>query len=347
MSSNASTMAIGTAVAALFSLSVHGAHADPVPDGFELSPLTTDVIGPRGLERRGEHVLVLGVQGDMSAVDRAGLTTPIAQFGPGTWIGPALNPATGAIYASNYAHHYVAELINGEVTTIATVQNPAGLVVSEDGGTLYVSSYSTHQVLAIDTVSYEVSTCTSGYYLPDGLEFWNGDLYVANRGAGTIVRVVGGCGQQVECASELFDNPIDIASGADGLFVADYGNGDILRTEAECSVEEFASGFQGPAGIETLADDVFVAEYATNTVWRIAEFGILGSISGLNSPISVCCWNLTSGQREEITLGPEHDVYDCTSAELAVSEGDLVKISIQSGPPDPDFCPERMADLSN
>ena len=331
MITNELRMTVGSVVAALLSLLTYGANADPVAEGYELQYPATVIANPRGIAREGDHVLVLSIQGHMYAIDEFGQEQHVVYFGPGTWVGPAVNPVTGAIYASNYGYNYVAEFSGGEARRVVTMTKPAGLVVSDDGSTLYVSSYTTHMVKTIDTESYLDADCVPSFY-PDGLEIWDGDLYVANRGNRRIDRVAGGCGMPMACASG-FANPTGIALGNEELFIADYGNGQILRmTECDPSqpIQNIASGFIGPADVEVLNGDLYVADHDGNRVWRLANASIRGTISGLEPLVSVLCKNLSTGQEVEINLPTGVRDYDCTAAGLQASSGDDIQIFIQS-----------------
>ena len=319
-----------------------GANAEPYAAGYEAVQLG-NVTYPRGIDRLGEDLLVLTIGGELILIDESGQQTLFYALPNGSWVGPAVNPVTGSVYVSHYNGGAVYEISDGLSTPIATnIVGPAGLEVSPDGTALYVSAYNGHKVHRIDTETYDRSDCAAGN-LPDGLELWRGDLYVANRGNHTISRVEDGCGAVTLFAQGGLSGPIDIESDDLGLLVANFNGRSVTRVGADGQVSAFAAGFNGPVGLTHAANgDLVVAEYSGHKVWALMEANVSGTVSGLTMPVTVCCINSTTGQEVKIPLDGQDRSYDCTIAGLVVSVGDLVVIEIEASPAEQDSAPSTL-----
>lgn len=336
----ASKMMVGSVLALLLSLPTQDADADPAAEGYDLYPITT--IGwPRGIDRRDDVLLVLSVRGVLYEVDRAGNQTEIVDFGPGTWIDPAYDPGTGHFFASNLSSGYVAMYSGGTPEILVSgIPGAAGLTLSGNGGRVHISSYTGNQIHAYDIPTDLGWTCAPSNR-PDGIEIWNGSLYIANRGDGRIdvMDDVLLCEAPRVCANGMFSQPIGIARGDDELLVADYGNGKIFRLGSDCIATELASGFNGPVGAVQIGPNIFVSEYNTNTIWLLTPSSIRGAVAGLAPPIDVICENVTGQTAVTIELGVGECDYNCTLAGLDASDGDTINILIDGETPNPSINP--------
>ncbi len=340
MSSHSHLPGRALALAAALCVWVPSAKADPVAEGYDLYALTT--IGwPRAIDRRNDQLLVLTVRGDLIEVDRAGNQTEVTSLGSGTWIDPAYDPGTGHFFASNLSSGYVARYAGGDPEVLVSgIPGAAGIALSDDGGTVYVASYTGNQIHAYDIPTELGWTCTTSHR-PDGLEYWNGSLYIANRGDGRIdvMDDVLLCQTPEVCAHGMFSQPIGIGRGDDDLLVADFGNGKIFRLGSDCVATEIASGFNGPVGAVQIGQNIFVSEYNTNTIWLLAPYSIRGTVAGLAPPIDVTCQNVTQVTEETVTLGIGECDYNCTLAGLDAEDGDTINILIDGETPNPSIAP--------
>lgn len=318
------------------------ANAEPFALGYDVEQLAV-ISAPRGIDFLGDDLIVVSGN-QLVQINPAGVQTTLAVLpGNGHWIDPERNPVTGSIYVSHYSGHAVYEVVDGVVSWMATVAGAAGLTISEDGKTLFVSSYTQHKILTIDTETFEVADCADVGTSPDGHALLNGDLYVASRGHHAIYRVEEGCGAATLFAQGGLNGPMDVVSDDQGLLVANFDGGTVSRVGLDGQVSDFAAGFQGPVNLVFDAnDDLVAAAYYGNKLWVIRESNVRGTISGLTAPITVYCSNLTSGQEVVIDLGPGERSYDCTLAGFVVSVGDLVKVTLEASPADKDSAPSNL-----
>lgn len=316
-----------------------GAKAEPYAAGYG-AVLLGNVTSPRGIDRLGDDLLVLTIAGDLILIDESGNQTLFYDLPAGSWVGPAVNPETRSVYVSHYNGGAVYEISDGLSIPIATdILGPGGLEVSPDGTALYVSAYNGNKVHRIDTETYDRSDCADGN-LPDGLELWRGDLYIANRGNHTISRVEDGCGAATLFAQGGLSGPIDIESDDLGLLVANFNGRSVTRVAADGQVSAFAAGFNGPVGLtHAVNGDLVVAEFYGHSVWALVEANVSGTVSGLTMPVTVCCINATTGQEVKIPLDGQDRSYDCTISGLVVSVGELVVIEIEASPAEQESAP--------
>ena len=317
------------------------AKAEPYAAGYQ-ADLLASVPVPRGVDWLGDDLLVLTINGDLNLVDRAGTATSLLQLQPDSdlWVGPVVNPINNKIYASNYSAGYVVEINGSDFEHLIDINSPAGMVVSDDGLTLYVSSYAGNVVKAVDlgVTPATASTCATGSR-PDGLEIWNGFLYVGFRGSNSIEEVALDCSAQSGFDLGGLHNPVDIVKGDDALYVANYGNGSIVKVAADGLVSDFAAGFNLPVGIAIDGEDIFVAAHGSSELWSLRSTNIRGTVAGMTPPIDVWCRNATTGQEIHIVLGAGDRAYDCTLAGLVVFAGQTVHVDIRPSPAAHDSIP--------
>lgn len=130
----------------------------------------------------------------------------------------------------------------------ASFNQPTGLAVDPDTGTLYIADTGNGAIRSLDTEG-NVKTVVSGLVEPTGLCWANGSLYVAETGRSRICKVVGSRVDVVVGTSTAndggvysvgyvdgpaknaqFRNPQGVAVAEDGtVFVADTGNGAVRK----------------------------------------------------------------------------------------------------------------------
>jgi sugar lactone lactonase YvrE len=133
-------------------------------------------------------------------------------------------------------------------------------------------------------------TFTQGLANPKGLAFdGNGHVFVANAGAGTIVRFNVNDAAGVTFASGL-NSPVGVTFDAAGnLFVSDAGDGAIFMYTINGVREAFAVGLNQPAGLafDSLGN-LFVAEFNGGTLTKIIPNGTKSTVgSGLSFPAGI------------------------------------------------------------
>lgn len=116
---------------------------------------------------------------------------------------------------------------------------------------LFVSCPGNNSIVEISP-NGTVTPFASGLHDPADLAFdAAGDLFEADQGSGNIYEFVnnGGTLSQtpVLYASDL-DEPYGLAFGVPGLYVSEYGNGDVVRI-TDGTVSPIASGLGGPEGL--------------------------------------------------------------------------------------------------
>jgi hypothetical protein len=154
---------------------------------------------------------------------------------------------------------------------------------------LFVSCPGNNSIVEISP-NGTASTFTSGLDAPADLAFDNaGNLFEADEGSGDVYEFVNNNGTlsttPVLYASGL-DKPYGLAIGLLGLYVSEYGNGDIAEVAANGTVTTFATGLGGPEGLAyATPGDLYVAEQQEGFVAEISSTGTKAIIAaGLNGP---------------------------------------------------------------
>lgn len=157
---------------------------------------------------------------------------------------------------------------------------------------LFVSCPGNNSIVEISSAG-AVSTFASGLDVPADLAFdSSGNLFEADEGSGKIYEFVNNGGTlsttPVLYASGL-DKPYGLAFGllGLGLYVSEYGNGDIADVAANGTVTTFASGLGGPEGLAFASpEDLFVAEQQEGLVTEISTTTGTKTViaAGLSSP---------------------------------------------------------------
>lgn len=145
-------------------------------------------------------------------------------------------------------------------------------------------------ILRISSAGGTPVTFTQGLSNPKGLAFdGNGHLFVANAGAGAIVRFNVNDASGVTFASGL-NSPVGVTfDAAANLYVSDAGDGAIYKYTPAGARETFAIGLNQPAGIaiDSLGN-LFVAEFNGGALTKIAPNGAKTSFAtGLSFPAGV------------------------------------------------------------
>ena len=155
------------------------------------------------------------------------------------------SPATGTPTVSNFTPGFGVADLEG--------------LAFDSAGNLYIADFDGNKVHKV-TPQGTVTTFASGLLGPEGLAFGsNGDLYIAENFDG--VDEVTPSGQVTDIANgSLFNDPRGIAIDASGnIYVANSGNGTVVKLTPAGAVSPFASGFQNPQGLAINASgDLFV-----------------------------------------------------------------------------------------
>ena len=162
----------------------------------------------------------------------------------------------------------------------------SGGVAVDAAGNVYVANFDSNLVNKV-TPGGEVSAFIPGGLLgPEGMTFGpNGNLYIAENFDG--VDEVTPSGQVTDIANgSMFDDPRGIAIDASGnIYVANAGNGTVVKVTPGGAITTFASGFQNPQGLAINASgDLFVANASDSTgndgsVQEVTPNGNTGKVS--------------------------------------------------------------------
>ena len=116
-------------------------------------------------------------------------------------------------------------------------QFPNGVVISDDGQTLYMAETFPNHILAfeLDAGGYEKSRCVfaklEGGLGPDGMAFGkDGNLYVAHFGKG-VVAVIDPAGAVIDEIIVGGKNPTNVAFWDTCLYVTEVSQGQVIRLE--------------------------------------------------------------------------------------------------------------------
>jgi hypothetical protein len=138
-------------------------------------------------------------------------------------------------------------------------------------GNLYVANVGAGTVSEV-TPAKVVSTFASGFNAPEGLAFdAAGNLYVANVGANTVSKVTPA--RVVSTFASGFKAPEGLAFDAAGnLYVLNAGTGTVSEVTPAGVVSAFAAGFDLPKGLAIdAAGNLFVANAGANTVSEVSN----------------------------------------------------------------------------
>lgn len=195
----------------------------------------------------------------------------------------------GGLVISDTDNHVLRFMVDGTVTTLAGTGSagsangttasfylPRGLAV-DGSGNLYVADSGNGTIRKI-TTSGVVSTYYSGMEAPCGLAWYDGSLYATDMATHEIVQITNGKGQVIAGVSTAdedvwaggfadgpvlqaqFQNPQDIAVTADGIFIADTGNG-VIRVIRNDRVSTLVSlDLQGTGTWPALPSGIDVAD---------------------------------------------------------------------------------------
>ncbi len=179
--------------------------------------------------------------------------------------------AAGNLYVADRENHVIRKITSaGVVSTlagsagetgstdgegaVARFYQPSGVVVSDNGGVLYVADYGNHVVRKI--VVSEAGVATVSTFAGSA------DLTGIDDGMGGLAR---------------FNLPWALAlDSAGNVFVADFGNNRLRKITPVGEVTTFAPALSlsGPTGLAIDAEDnVFVADSNHQVVWRITSAG--------------------------------------------------------------------------
>lgn len=324
--SNASGM-VGT----IFSFQVAATHdpgftATGLPPGLDMSatgaitgtPTTpgsyTVTIAAANNVASNTQQLVITIEGKTALVTLAG-TAGTAGNTNGSVTVALFNAPAGAV-ADASGNLYIADTDNnairriapdGQVTTLAVtgLNAPTALAIAPDGATLYVADSGNNQIRAITLASDQSTTlAVTGLDVPSGVAVdAAGNLYIANTGANTIIKIAAGTGAQTTLAgtagsagtidgtgaSARFNLPTGLAASPDSatLYVADTANSTIRAIDLHSrQVITLAGAAQQPGSADGAPDDarfntpqalavdaagnIYVADTGNNAVRKIS-----------------------------------------------------------------------------
>jgi hypothetical protein len=213
--------------------------------------------------------------------------------------GIAYSPLDGMLYDTDRDSHRVRR-IDPTTYAVVTLTNPADLVgpgdIIVDNGVLYVADEYGQRIVSVDRttgVVTPIAGSTTGvaglqdgvgagalFYYPRGLSMCGGQLYVAEKGNGTIRRVdpatgtvttlVGG-GDPVDgpIATARMSQPLGTVCDGNGIDVADGGASTIRRIDF---ARQMVTTIVGTRGRAEDHDDV-LAQATTNTPLNVRIVG--------------------------------------------------------------------------
>ena len=149
-------------------------------------------------------------------------------------------------------------------------------------------------ILRIGGASANPVTFTQGLSNPKGLAFdGNGHLFVANAGAGAILRFTTTDAAGVTFASGL-NSPVGVTFDAAGnLFVSDSGDGAIYKYPLAGGRETFAAGLNQPASLAfDSVGNLFVVEFNGGNLIKFTPSGTKTTVGqGLDFPAGLAINN--------------------------------------------------------
>ena len=173
--------------------------------------------------------------------------------------------------------------------TVGLVAALLSIPASASAQNLFVSCPGDNSIVEISSDGI-VSPFASGLHDPADLAFDSaGDLFEADEASGKIYEFVNDGGTldptPVLYASNL-DEPYGLAFGVLGLYVSEYGNGDVVRI-TDGTISSVASGLGGPEGLAYSAPGaLYVADQEEGFITEISILEGTRTIiaAGLNSP---------------------------------------------------------------
>jgi hypothetical protein len=172
----------------------------------------------------------------------------------------------------------------GVVTAFATgLSDPFGLAFGEDGSMLVSAGGAIHRLPASGGRPVEHARVDAGPIARAA----NGDIYYANRSELGVVRA-GAPSPQV--LPVRVNAPHALVLDGDSLFVADSGNGRILRVDlVSRQATVVAVNLRAPLALAAADRDEFLtAEYAAGTVLRVSRAGVMQPLAaGLARPYAL------------------------------------------------------------
>lgn len=172
--------------------------------------------------------------------------------------------------------------LDGSVSTFSTgLGGASGNAIASDGS-LYQSNIATSTISRISPTGQVTPFVTAGLTNPVGIATSGDTLFVANCGANTLSRVVPDGTASPFAQSTLFNCPNGIALGADDAFyVANFGDGNVLRVSRSGVVTVFATIPTNNLGHITAHDDVlYVVDRGGHKIVRLALDGTSETIAG-------------------------------------------------------------------
>ena len=234
------------------------------------------------------------------AAQEAQLFVSTIASGVGASGGLTIGP-DGALYASSFwgaagpfgpgGSRIQRIALDGGVSTFAEgVHRPTGLVWSASGDRLFVSSYSTGLVLAIDPTGDIVDTVARGVTGPAGLAFDTlGRLLIGTNpatqmGGNQVFRISTDGNVELVIEDERLNGPGAIGSLSDGsLLIGNYRDGKLFRWSEHHGLGELADlpdhAGMGIGHITVVNDTAYVSAIGSHRIFRITPDGRLARIS--------------------------------------------------------------------
>ena len=245
------------------------------PDTGEITTVSDDFESPGALKLAGDgSAFVLDETHLKRVVLASGVTSIVAELPSG---GDNLAVSdVGLVYVSLAAENAIVEVepasgVFGYLTGPAPLVSPAGLALSDDGGTLYVGDMF-GGFRAIDTDTAEVTDTAIDIFQPTHVSANDTHLLVVGEVFGEIQRLDRNSFEVLD-RWEGFALPHDALEAPNGdLIVAEAGSGRLLRvTGPEVSDRiVLVEGLSEPTGLAWAGDDtVYVSETGGGRVLRV------------------------------------------------------------------------------
>jgi sugar lactone lactonase YvrE len=212
-----------------------------------------------------------------------------------------LNSPTGVAVSSEGGSDtiYVGDLfggvrrVDGDTGTLETTPRlelfqPAHVAVA--GEHLLAVSQVFGTVQRLDRASFAVLATWEGFNKPgDAVETANGDVIVAETGAGRVVRVTGPEPMDRLVMAANLSSPTGLAMAGTGLYVTESVGGRVLRIGLETgSLSVLAEGLDQPEGIAVAPDGgIVVMEVAARQLTRIDPAGASVTVMARDLPVGL------------------------------------------------------------